>query len=365
MIFQIVRTFFERKSQKMVSLAPDGKPKGSRVLANGCYDLFHFNHALFLRQSKLYGKKLIVGVFNDEEVETHKGYPVFTEEERCTLTQAVKWVDDVVCDAPYKTTGPSLNQHDCDFCVCGQSLVSTFEGKDSYEEVKRSGRFRQLGRYPGISTLDVVGRVLSNHRSTSINRIEDFEKKALELSTDKSGLSPWTLVIRFNATAQAFEEVVPGRTPALTDKVVYVCGGFDVFNIGHLSFLEAAKDYGHYLIVGVYSDDTISGYGGTNGSILSLQERVLNLLPYKIVDAVIIAPPFKISQEMINRFRIQVVVDGKYPAKNYSIDPFEVPKKKGIHVEVETESDVTTEKVVQRIKTNRSDWERRNKIMKD
>jgi ethanolamine-phosphate cytidylyltransferase len=35
---------------------------------------------------------------------------------------------------------------------------------------------------------------------------------------------------------------------------VYACGSFDLFHIGHLSFLEEARRHGDYLIVGLYSD---------------------------------------------------------------------------------------------------------------
>lgn len=45
-----------------------------------------------------------------------------------------------------------------------------------------------------------------------------------------------------------------GRTPGPNDAVVYVCGAFDLFHIGHLSFLEEARKLGDYLIVGIHSD---------------------------------------------------------------------------------------------------------------
>ena len=38
------------------------------------------------------------------------------------------------------------------------------------------------------------------------------------------------------------------------DKIVYVCGAFDLFHIGHLAFLEEARKLGDYLIVGLFSD---------------------------------------------------------------------------------------------------------------
>lgn len=37
-------------------------------------------------------------------------------------------------------------------------------------------------------------------------------------------------------------------------QIVYVSGAFDLFHIGHLSFLEKANVLGDYLIVGILSD---------------------------------------------------------------------------------------------------------------
>lgn len=54
-----------------------------------------------------------------EEIAKHKGPPVFTQEERYKMVQAIKWVDEVVPAAPYVTTLETLDKHNCDFCVHG------------------------------------------------------------------------------------------------------------------------------------------------------------------------------------------------------------------------------------------------------
>lgn len=53
------------------------------------------------------------------EISKHKGPPVFTQEERYRMVQAIKWVDEVVPAAPYVTTLETLDKHNCDFCVHG------------------------------------------------------------------------------------------------------------------------------------------------------------------------------------------------------------------------------------------------------
>ena len=54
-----------------------------------------------------------------EEIAKHKGPPVFTQEERYKMVQAIKWVDEVVPAAPYVTTLETLDKYSCDFCVHG------------------------------------------------------------------------------------------------------------------------------------------------------------------------------------------------------------------------------------------------------
>ena len=43
-------------------------------------------------------------------------------------------------------------------------------------------------------------------------------------------------------------------------KIVVGCGCFEVFHIGHLEYLEGAKEQGDLLVIGVNSDEYIKNH---------------------------------------------------------------------------------------------------------
>ena len=66
-------------------------------------------------------------VFALEEITKHKGPPVFTEQERYKMVRAIKWVDQVVENAPYVTTLETLEEYNCAFCVHGDDITVGIE----------------------------------------------------------------------------------------------------------------------------------------------------------------------------------------------------------------------------------------------
>ncbi len=64
---------------------------GGKELAGACGGV--------LPQAKALGDQLVVGLIPDSEILRCKGPPVQDEEERLTLVEAVKWVDEVITGA--------------------------------------------------------------------------------------------------------------------------------------------------------------------------------------------------------------------------------------------------------------------------
>ena len=55
--------------------------------------------------------------------------PILLQYERYRMVKAIKWVDEVVEAAPYVTTLETLDKYSCDFCVHGDDITMTADGK--------------------------------------------------------------------------------------------------------------------------------------------------------------------------------------------------------------------------------------------
>lgn len=182
------------------------------------------------------------------------------------------------------------------------------------------------------------------------------------MGQDSTARSPWTGCSQFLPTTQKIIQFSDGKTPKPDDKVVYVAGAFDLFHVGHLDFLEKAKKYGDYLIVGLHTDPVVNRYKGSNYPIMNLHERVLSVLACKYVSEVVIGAPYTVTKELMDHFKVNIVVHGNTPVMNEEngSDPFTIPKFQNKFVVVDSANDMTTERIVDRIISNRLEYEARN-----
>ena len=74
-------------------------PEKKKVFVTGCFDLLHSGHVAFLAEAAEHGD-LIVGIGSDENVKNLKGrYPVYTQQERQYLLQALSCVKKCVVNS--------------------------------------------------------------------------------------------------------------------------------------------------------------------------------------------------------------------------------------------------------------------------
>ncbi|XP_068118457.1 ethanolamine-phosphate cytidylyltransferase isoform X3 [Hyperolius riggenbachi] len=341
-------------------LAPerDGSRRTVRVWCDGCYDMVHYGHSNQLRQARAMGDYLIVGVHTDEEISRHKGPPVFTQEERYKMVRAIKWVDEIVPGAPYVTTLDTLDKYNCDFCVHGNDITLTVDGKDTYEEVKQAGRYRECQRTQGVSTTDLVGRMLLMTKTHhTVEATQDYKRHQDNFGKDPRGHSPWTGVSQFLQTSQKIMQFASGKEPAPGDTIIYVAGAFDLFHIGHIDFLDKVHSLAPkpYVIVGLHFDQEVNHYKRKNYPIMNIHERTLSVLACRYVSEVVIGAPYSVTADLLDHFKVDLVCHGKtevLPDRDGS-DPYAEPKSRGIFQTINSENNLTTDDIVQRIIKNR------------
>ena len=336
---------------------PAKKPGTIRIWVDGCFDMLHFGHTNAIRQAASLGAELFVGCHSDEEIIKYKGPPIMHADERYEALRGCKWVTYVVENYPYCTRLKDIERFEVDFVAHGDDISVDLNGRNSYQEIIDAGKFKVVKRTDGISTTDLVGRMLL---CTKNHMLSDPEQ--LNLSDEAAGDTS----IRYMTTSSKLCQFSNNRPPKATDKIVYVDGSFDLFHIGHMRILEAARKLGTYVIAGVHEDKVINEKKGKNYPIMNLNERVLGVLSCRFVDEVALGVPFQVTKQTIEFLNVQVVVagmladerldsdtEGASPVAKQRHDPYAVPRAMGILVEVDSQCDLTTDSLIERVLLNR------------
>ncbi|KAL4419461.1 hypothetical protein ABPG77_003574 [Micractinium sp. CCAP 211/92] len=364
-----------------------------RVYLDGCFDLMHYGHANALRQAKALGDELVVGLVPDREILRCKGPPILKDEERLKLVQSVKWVDEVLTDVPYDLTPEFLHElftkHRIDYVLHGDDPCLLPDGTDAYAHAKKLGRFKMIKRTEGVSTTDIVGRMLMCSRDNARFAAAEQERLTLEFSlgngdTDSEGEpgspaangaangdngdkprkgSRHVTVSRFMPTSRRIVQFSSGKSAPAGARIVYIDGAFDLFHVGHVEILKKAKQAGDFLLVGVHTDEEVTERRGPHLPIMALHERALSVLSCRYVDEVVIGAPTEITEDLLTTFNISLVVTGSvhetpHRAEGES-ERYGVPRERGIFKQLESPETMTSAKLIERIVANRALFEER------
>jgi len=366
-----MRWMYKYKKQKeLESRKNEPKKKPVIVWVDGVFDMMHFGHANMLRQAKALGDILIVGVNSDASVRTQKGTaPVMTEEERYIAVESCRWVDQIVKASPYVMDNDYLkyitDTYGIDIIVHGDDECLDAQGNDVYGQVKKEGRFRTVKRTEGVSSTDIVGRMLlmtrDHHNSDSLGKLDYSSDNDSDPTVERLAAKQ-AKVSRFLPTTRRLSQFSAGKAPKPGDRIVYIDGSFDMFHAGHIQTLKAAKPLGDFLLVGICDDATVNKKRGGNWPIMNLHERTLCVLSCRYVDEVIIGAPWQITKDLITTMNISLVLHGttnESAPYDDGMDPYEVAKELGLYKQIQSPSNLTAYQIVDRILAQRKEFKRR------
>lgn len=342
-----------------VTAVPPKAPGKVRIWVDGCFDMLHFGHTNAIRQAASLGAELFVGSHSDEEIMQYKGPPIMHADERYEALRACKWVTFVVENYPYVTRLKDMDRFEIDFVAHGDDISVDLNGRNSYQEIMDAGRFTIVKRTDGISTTDLVGRMLLCTKD-HLQHPEGEEERHVHVPQEN--LADTSL--RYLTTSRKIVQFSNNTTPKPEDTIVYVDGSFDLFHIGHMRVLEKARSFGTYVIAGIHEDDVVNRKKGKNYPIMNLNERVLGVLSCRFVDEVVMGVPFRVTQDLIEKLGVHAVVAGcnhdecdasESDAEGgpSTADPYAVPKRLGIFHEVDSGTDLTTDRLIERVLENR------------
>ncbi|EIE76126.1 hypothetical protein RO3G_00830 [Rhizopus delemar RA 99-880] len=137
-----------------------------RIYCDGIYDLFHFGHAKALEQAKksFPDVYLMVGGVKVKRV--------MNEQERYQSVAHCKWVDQVIPDAPWTVTQEFIDKHQIDYVAHDAEPYQSTESGDVYAFAKAQGRFLPTQRTDGISTSDLITRIIRDYDAYLCRNIE-------------------------------------------------------------------------------------------------------------------------------------------------------------------------------------------------
>lgn len=241
----------------------------------------------------------------------HKGPAVLKLDERMTAVNACKWSTKAIAHAPYVTDPEFMAKYGCKYVVHGDDITTDATGEDCYKKVKDMGLFVVVKRTPDISTTDLVGRMLllsKTHHYQPIISMDvlsapmfagDGFTRFQQYSSDETGKSQHSAVYVNVEYSDDLVNIIPGSenvASALCRSIMYIDGGFDLFNPGQIEALkfvrQEAQRTSSAVVVGLHDDKVVNQYKGMNYPVMNLYERSLCVLQCKYVDCVIVGAPY-------------------------------------------------------------------------
>jgi|FrelakmetLWP11LW_1041352.scaffolds.fasta_scaffold55664_1 choline-phosphate cytidylyltransferase len=114
------------------------------------------------------------------------------EKERCDILLHCKWVDEIIMPCPWVLTLDFLNKHNIDYVAHDDIPYGSVGQEDIYAEIKKAGRFMATQRTEGISTSDIILRIIQDYDMYVFRSMDrGYNRKQIGLSWSKFQRMKW------------------------------------------------------------------------------------------------------------------------------------------------------------------------------
>ena len=116
--------------------------------------------------------------------ELHKNRPLLESAERYEAVRNCRWVDEVVEDAPWVIDDNFMNKLQIDYVAHDELPYAMATNDDVYDWIKKNGQFLPTRRTEGVSTSDLVARIVSLYRGGELDaKLTKMGEEALTTSS--------------------------------------------------------------------------------------------------------------------------------------------------------------------------------------
>ena len=138
------------------------------------------------------------------------------------------------------------------------------------------------------------------------------------------------------------------QAPPRDRRIVFTNGCFDILHAGHIRYLEAARNAGDLLIVGLNTDASVRAIKGRKRPIIPQDQRAVVLAGLACVDYIVLfdePDPYRLIQAILP----DILVKGADWEKTDIIGADVVEQNGGEICQIPFEYPVSTSKIIERI----------------
>jgi len=132
-------------------------------------------------------------------------------------------------------------------------------------------------------------------------------------------------------------------------EVVFTNGCFDIVHVGHVDYLEKARNLGDYLVLGLNSDDSVSRLKGKERPIVPEDARARLLAALSFVDLVVFFEE-DTPKQLIAELMPDILVKGKDYEVNQIVGAKEVIENGGKVETIDLVEGFSTTNIIEKIK---------------